>query len=68
MALTHEHSIDIEIEFLLQDEEYQAAGASIVSDKDAFGADIVLKVRPPKVGEETDKFSPGSRYSSSHEC
>lgn len=31
----------------LQDEEYTAAGATIGSTKDAFGQDIVLKIRPP---------------------
>ena len=32
---------------LLQDEEYKAAGATIGSTSDAFGQDIVLKIRPP---------------------
>lgn len=30
-----------------QDAEYEAAGATIGSAKDAFGQDIVLKIRPP---------------------
>ena len=32
---------------LAQDEEYKAAGATIGSTSDAFGQDIVLKIRPP---------------------
>ena len=46
---------------IIQDEDYKAAGATLVSDKEAFGADIVLKVRAPVIGTETDKFNPGSR-------
>ncbi|KAJ1362453.1 Protein N-methyltransferase nnt1 [Parelaphostrongylus tenuis] len=33
------------------DEEYASHGAKIVEDKEAFQADIVLKVRPPSVSE-----------------
>ena len=45
----------------MQDSDYEAAGATLVSQKEAFGADLVLKVRPPKIGAETDLFNPGSR-------
>jgi alanine dehydrogenase len=32
----------------VQDEEYAAAGATVVgAAKEAFGQDIVLKIRPP---------------------
>lgn len=32
---------------VLQDEEYEAAGATLSSTQDAFGQDIVLKIRAP---------------------
>ena len=32
----------------ISDQEYINAGAQIVSAKEAFGADVVLKVRPPQ--------------------
>ena len=44
----------------LQDEEYSAAGAKLVGAKEAFGSDIVLKVRPPKIGDETSMFKSGA--------
>lgn len=34
-----------------QDEEYQAAGATIVDHAASFKADIVLKIRPPTMQE-----------------
>ena len=43
-----------------QDEEYSAAGAKLVGAKEAFGSDIVLKVRPPKIGDETSLFKSGA--------
>ena len=46
----------------VQDAEYKAAGAELVSAEAAFGSDIVLKVRPPTVDAETKLFQPGSAY------
>ena len=45
----------------LQDEDYEAAGAKLVSAKEAFASSIVLKVRPPKL-DETNLFQPESGY------
>lgn len=45
-----------------QDEDYEAAGAKLVGAKEAFGSNIVLKVRPPQIGKETDLLQPRSRY------
>ncbi|KAG1676348.1 hypothetical protein FOA52_001143 [Chlamydomonas sp. UWO 241] len=42
------------------DEAYAAAGATIVSHSAAFGADIVLKIRPPTVAE-TEGMKSGVR-------
>lgn len=47
---------------MLQDEDYEASGAKIVSTKEAFGQDIVLKVRPPKIDPEAGQFKDGARY------
>ena len=35
----------------IEDEEYAAAGAQLVSRDEAFAAEIVLKVRPPTTAE-----------------
>ncbi|PRW58593.1 NAD(P) mitochondrial isoform A [Chlorella sorokiniana] len=43
------------------DEEYKAAGATIGSTSDAFGQDIVLKIRPPSVASEVGLFKEGGR-------
>lgn len=43
------------------DEDYVAAGATIGSTSDAFAQDIVLKIRPPSVGNEVDLLKDGSR-------
>ena len=40
----------------MQDDEYLQAGAKIVDTKSAFGADIVLKVRPPNMLNEVPLF------------
>ena len=32
----------------------------MVGAKEAFASSIVLKVRPPKIGEETDLLQPGN--------
>jgi NAD(P) transhydrogenase subunit alpha len=45
--------------FSVQDAEYEAAGAQIVRAKDAFGADIVLKIRPPHLTKEVPAFKDG---------
>lgn len=47
---------------MLQDEDYETSGAKIVSTKEAFGQDIVLKVRPPKIDPEAGHFKDGARY------
>lgn len=46
----------------MQDGDYEASGAKIVSTKEAFGQDIVLKVRPPKIDPEAGQFKDGARY------
>lgn len=44
-----------------QDEQYTAAGATIVGKDELFGsADIILKVRPPLHGEEDGLVKKGS--------
>jgi NAD/NADP transhydrogenase alpha subunit len=45
----------------LPDETYVAAGADIVDTKAAFGADVVLKVRPPTTAEVA-QMKKGARY------
>uniref|UniRef100_A0A061S3C8 NAD(P) transhydrogenase, mitochondrial n=1 Tax=Tetraselmis sp. GSL018 TaxID=582737 RepID=A0A061S3C8_9CHLO len=40
------------------DEAFKAAGATIVSKAEAFGSDVVVKIRPPKA-EETELFVQG---------
>ena len=49
-------------ECYVQDAEYKAAGAELVSAEAAFASDIVLKVRAPTVDAETKLFQPGSAY------
>lgn len=44
----------------MQDEEYIKAGATIGSTTDAFGQDIVLKVRPPSLDKEVGLFKEGA--------
>ena len=46
---------------VLQDADYEASGAKIVDTKEAFGQDIVLKVRPPKIEPEAGQFKDGAR-------
>lgn len=43
----------------MQDEQYKEAGAKLVDAKEAFSSNIVLKVRPPRIGDETDLFQSG---------
>lgn len=43
------------------DADYESSGGKIVDNKDAFGQDIVLKVRPPKLDQEVGHFKDGSR-------
>ncbi len=52
---THSHT------FASQDEEYVKAGATIVTAKEAFAQDVVLKVRPPDISSEVQLFKDGSR-------
>ena len=47
---------------MLQDEDYETSGAKIVNTKEAFGQDIILKVRPPKIDPEAGQFKDGARY------
>ncbi|CCM02070.1 uncharacterized protein FIBRA_04146 [Fibroporia radiculosa] len=43
------------------DEQYKAAGATLVDREHLYGAsDILLKVRPPALGEEAEKVKEGS--------
>lgn len=43
------------------DEQYTAAGATIVSREEVFAsADILLKVRPPLEGQEAQQIKQGS--------
>lgn len=45
---------------LVQDAEYEKAGAKLVSAEEAFASDIVLKVRPPQIDVETKLFQTNS--------
>ena len=47
--------------YMLQDADYESSGGKIVDNKDAFGQDIILKVRPPKLDQEVGHFKDGSR-------
>jgi NAD(P) transhydrogenase len=54
-----ERNSGIEAQFL--DEHYAAAGARLVSREELYrSTDIMLKVRPPIVGKETDSLKEGS--------
>lgn len=54
-----ERSAGFEAQFL--DEHYRAAGATLVDKADIFGSsDIILKVRPPTVGQEVGLVKEGS--------
>lgn len=54
-----ERNAGAEAQFL--DDQYAAAGATLVSREELFkAADITLKVRPPQLGQETDHYKPGS--------
>lgn len=46
---------------MLQDEDYKAAGATIVDKAVSFKADIVLKVRAPTM-DEVDMLKERARY------
>lgn len=54
-----ERNAGVEAQFL--DEQYAAAGATLVSKEDLYKAsDIVLKVRPPLLNQETSLLKEGS--------
>lgn len=54
-----EHRAGAEAHFL--DEQYTAAGATIVSREELFASsDVMLKVRPPLLEEEAKHFKEGS--------
>lgn len=54
-----ERNSGVEAQFL--DEQYAAAGATLVSQDELYKAsDIVLKVRPPLLGQETERLKEGS--------
>lgn len=54
-----ERNSGVEAQFL--DEQYAAAGATLVSQDELYKAsDIVLKVRPPLQGQETELLKEGS--------
>jgi NAD/NADP transhydrogenase alpha subunit len=44
---------------VLQDNQYEAAGATLVAAAEALGADVVLKVRPPSLGAEVPQLKRG---------
>ena len=45
----------------LQDADYAAAGAIIASAQAAFEQDVILKVRPPTEGQESNLFQKHAR-------
>ena len=45
----------------MQDADYEAAGARIGTTEEAFGGDLVLKIRPPSAEAEVPLFNDGSR-------
>ena len=47
--------------FSAQDADYEAAGARIGTTEEAFGGDLVLKIRPPSAEAEVPLFKDGSR-------
>jgi NAD(P) transhydrogenase len=54
-----EHNAGVQAQF--PDEEYAAAGATLVSRDEVFkNADIMLKVRPPLHGPEGERIKEGS--------
>jgi len=54
-----ERNAGVEAQFL--DEHYTAAGAKVVSREELYqSTDIMLKVRPPLVGQEADFVKEGS--------
>ena len=54
-----EKSAGLEAQFL--DEQYRAAGATLVEKSELLArSDILLKVRPPELGKETDGLKEGS--------
>lgn len=54
-----ERNSGVEAQFL--DEQYAAAGATLVSQDELYKvSDIVLKVRPPLLGQETEHLKEGS--------
>ncbi|KAJ7097831.1 NAD(P) transhydrogenase beta subunit-domain-containing protein [Mycena belliarum] len=53
-----EKNAGVNAQFL--DEQYVAAGATIVSREEVFAADILLKVRPPLEGQESQQIKQGS--------
>lgn len=54
-----EHNAGVRAQFL--DEHYAAAGATLVSRDELFKqSDILLKVRPPLIGQEAERISEGS--------
>lgn len=44
---------------MLQDQQYTRVGASIVKTVEVFQADIVLKVQPPDLESEVERFRTG---------
>jgi NAD(P) transhydrogenase len=53
-----ERDAGAQAEFL--NEDYEKAGATLVSREEVFGADIMLKVRPPAFGPEVEHIKSGS--------
>lgn len=54
-----EHNAGVEAQFL--DEQYAAAGATLVTREELFrSTDVMLKVRPPLLGQEAELLKQGS--------
>lgn len=59
MKVLVERNAGVEAQFL--DEQYTAAGATLVSKDEVFrSSDIMLKVRPPLLGQEVEALKEGS--------
>jgi NAD(P) transhydrogenase len=59
MKVLVERNAGVEAQFL--DEQYAAAGATLVSKDEVFrSSDIMLKVRPPLLGQEVEALKEGS--------
>lgn len=53
--------VDLLVVLAVQDGDYSTAGAEIVDAKSAFGRDVVLKIRPPRMNEEVPMLKDNGR-------